>query len=1792
MSWLNIFGKSKKDGSHGHRAHSARRRMTLESLESRQLLAVTGLPEANTDVYSVSAGQDVMMQVGSIYGVLANDDVADGSLKEVVPVMDGETNQNGTFAIGDDGAFVYHPVAGFIGIDTFTYTLNEVDATTGDVLGSSTGTVIVSVQEGYQPIANTDIYTTTVNTTKTVDEAEGVLANDISPNNLELKVMQEYVVKVDAAGNPEIDPNTLLPIPKTIKTEHGTVQFTMDTWSADGYGSGAFVYTPEANFIGIDTFVYQATDFDLDSALCTVVIMIDGTNPTINTDTYTVKNNQTLAITDAQYGLLANDTSSASQVLTVTGSGTTVNGGTWAITDSDKGLFTYTPAAGFIGIDTFNYTVLSNGVEIGVGTAVIDVTGVQAPIANPDVFTTNEGETLTVGPLGVLGNDISVSGLPLEVATASQGEFTTTNGGTVKIDSNGAITYTPAKDFYGVDTWSYRAADVNGLVQGTESSQAQIVFVVKQVIDPTAVTDHYQMVAGENATLSVDAAQGVLVNDLNVTASTTVTPKFVGTFDTVKGGSVTIAADGSFVYTPKAGFIGTDMFFYSAEGMGGSSNIATVAIDVISSTEYRPEAIGDLYSVIKGNTLTVADAGFGVIKNDISKAGLALSVVVNDVDNNIYTTTSQKGATVTLNADGTFTYTPAAGSTFIGLDTFTYQVQDSAGNVSDFATVVVNVISQSDVAPVVNTDYYSVVTGNTLTQDTGRNLISNDTTLTGGALVAVAETITSVNGGTVTINADGTFVYTPKAGFVGTDMFGYTVSDGAYSSKGVAVVTVLDLSSIKPIAESDVYVTEVNETLTVGDSTATTAQGVLVNDLSPTGLPLTAVPVTDMVTSSGGKVTIYANGSMVYTPKTGFVGMDSFLYQVTDGVWTSEGLVVITVNNAVLPTANNDIFTTMENTAINPMDVLKNDVSPSGEALSINAVDTTTYNTQGTVTINVGDKTLSYTPKTGFVGVDTFAYQITDESGNTSWAVVTVNVAERIKATTLEDKYSVSCGGILVVDATYGVLSNDVAVDGTLSVQWNSSPRYGTLTLNADGSFTYEAKAGFTGTDTFYYRAQDTAGNYSINTLVTITVSYQEGISANDTYHTMVNEALTTVDPSDPNYNVKKDQAGVLSNDSYPNGTAQNPSGSVVDLEAVLISGPVHGTLVLNADGTFTYTPESGFVGVDNFTYRAKTTQADGTVLYGNLAQATITVIQDCPELIDSTVYWTDWQDTNLFMDNKGHTLVDNWDVPSGEVLSVITDEDGSVTYNTKEGGTVTIYSSGVFEYMPAVGFIGRDSFSYQVTDGICEVDATANIVVNPVIYVACGGVTITQNNDNLEVIDAKKHSMLNENLHNITAVKVISTYRNTKFTVNTDGCYRSTGANIWLPDGIYLESQAAGKSTDKLFVNGSANADNFALSNDDWETPNGDMVSKVFNNGVVNGYTGLNGTPIFTNNVEEATLSGRYGNDTYYVEGLMSQITKTTIDSGKNEDTLDFSEASEGVNINIGKSSAQQIFASSSNKLISKGRLLGLVGTEYNDTLIGCSGNNTIWGLGGDDYIDGGSGNDVIFGGAGNDVIEGGSGNDIIFGGDGNDTINDKSGKNILIGDAGADRLGGKGSNVLVGGTTAEGLEQTRDAFAAIFSAWTSSKKISDRFAAVNALLADNLVADDAVNTLTGGSSNDMFFASSKDSVVNFDAKKDAWTKVSTSAVPSIVIGGTLQTKKTVLLTAVPSSGMSGTAYTYKWEIFAPGNETTIPQQTLEGNTVSFKPLNGAGDYTVKLTMTDENGVATTLTQSFYVKP
>ena len=142
-------------------------------------------------------------------------------------------------------------------------------------------------------------------------------------------------------------------------------------------------------------------------------------------------------------------------------------------------------------------------------------------------------------------------------------------------------------------------------------------------------------------------------------------------------GTLTMNADGSFVYTPNADFNGTDGFSYLTNDGAGDSQVATVTITV-NPVNDDPEAVDDAYSVDEDTTLTV-DAATGVLAND------------TDVDGDTLTAALVSGpanGTLTLNADGSFSYTPNAN--FNGTDTFTYSVSDGTTTVEATVTITVN----------------------------------------------------------------------------------------------------------------------------------------------------------------------------------------------------------------------------------------------------------------------------------------------------------------------------------------------------------------------------------------------------------------------------------------------------------------------------------------------------------------------------------------------------------------------------------------------------------------------------------------------------------------------------------------------------------------------------------------------------------------------------------------------------------------------------------------------------------------------------------------------------------------------------------------------------------------------------------------------------------------------------------------------------------------------------------------------------------------------------------------------
>ncbi len=207
-------------------------------------------------------------------------------------------------------------------------------------------------------------------------------------------------------------------------------------------------------------------------------------------------------------------------------------------------------------------------------------------------------------------------------------------------------------------------------------------------------------------------------------------------------------------------------------------------------------------------------------------------------------------------------------------------------------------------------------------------------------------------------------------------------------------------------------------------------------------------------------------------------------------------------------------------------------------------------------------------PVTNYNGVDSFTYSVSDGSLSSLPVTVTLNVAAvNDPPVAADNSYSATEDVTLSVTAP-GVLVGDSDPDGnTLRAILVTPPARGTLSLNINGSFVYTPTANLNGQDTFTYKANDGLLDSNVVT-VTINVAAVNDapVGVADSYSTDQNVPLT-VPPR-----------GVLNNDTDADGEI---------LTATLVAGPAHGTLTLNANGSFSYTPTAGYNGPDSFTYQA-----------------------------------------------------------------------------------------------------------------------------------------------------------------------------------------------------------------------------------------------------------------------------------------------------------------------------------------------------------------------------------------------------------------------------------------------------------------------------------------------------------------------------------------------------------------------------------------------------------------------------
>lgn len=485
-------------------------------------------------------------------------------------------------------------------------------------------------------------------------------------------------------------------------------------------------YIPTPGYSGPDSFTYTVTDRNGNEITSTVNVTVPDTvnyAPTAMPDSDTTPENTAVMI-----DVLANDSDPDGDTLSLADVDTPSHG--TAVISGDNII--YTPAADFIGTDTFNYTIRDSNNNTATAAITVTVSNVNsAPLATNDTRTTPEDTPITID---VMSNDSDPDGDSIRIDSNDS-----PISGTAVI-SGDSIIYTPNSGFTGTDIFDYTITDGNG---GTQTATVTVT-VEATNIPPIAVDDT------ASTAFETPVIINVAANDSDPDGTQTCV---TGIASNPKNGYVNILTSGTEIsYTPFDGFSGIDSFVYTACDDDGGTATATVTVTVAANTNQAP-TLSPNYAAIQGYfPVTIR-----VLADDSDPEGDTLTLTG--------ITTPPSNGTAEMNGD-TVVYTANAG--FVGSDVFYYQASDGNGNVGT-ARVDVDVKNDNS-APVVSTiPALAASLSGTTTMDIASYLSDADGD---SVYVAVADAL----GGAITFSGT-TLQYTPREATT-SDTIYITVSDG------------------------------------------------------------------------------------------------------------------------------------------------------------------------------------------------------------------------------------------------------------------------------------------------------------------------------------------------------------------------------------------------------------------------------------------------------------------------------------------------------------------------------------------------------------------------------------------------------------------------------------------------------------------------------------------------------------------------------------------------------------------------------------------------------------------------------------------------------------------------------------------------------------------------------------------------------------------------------------------------------------------------------------------------------
>ena len=802
---------------------------------------------------------------------------------------------------------------------------------------------------------------------------------------------------------------------------------------------------------------------------------------------------------------------------------------------------------------------------------------------------------------------------------------------------------------------------------------------------------------------------------------------------------------GVLTWTPREDQLGVHSFAIQKSDAAGNAISQQFDLTVLGTIPAFP----DSYEIDEDQTLQI-DVSNGVLGNDADEQ-LRPSLLVE-------VTVEPEHGDLDLATDGSFTYIPDPN--FSGEDTFRYRATDGA-DISNEAPVTITVRPTND-PPNARNNVYTLNEDETFPIDADSGLLANDHDPDGDAMTATI--MEEPSNGTVTLELDGSFTYIPNPNFFGDDLFTYLATDenGASSEAQVRlqVVSVEDT----PQAIEDSYTATEDELLTVDMD-----QGVLANDTDGDGDSLTATVIVD---PDHGRLSFNDDGSFTYTPDDNFFGSDSFQYRASDGNLVSE-TTEVSINVTGVddpPTAVDDELSAVLQDGAQVLDVLDNDSSDPDDAQELTIVslsESTTARGAQVRIINDG-AAIEYTP--GNAGFDSFTYTIEDSDGLTAEATVTVDVSDFV-ANSLSGRVYIDSDDNGVSDASEnGIPGVMITLTGTddqgsevnqsvltsdLGLYTFTDLRPGTYALEQhqpasmiDGLESVGSHGGTAVDDAIrqiVLESDDQATSYnfaerglsskyisiqfylastpSMLGLMRSTVAQAEEDSGNVELAASILDELSDV-PSDiddnglvaANLSFDVDQDQSLSIDAEDGLLTGDLDGNFDDFRTLVVSDPQNGTLDIDPDGSFFYSPRPGFTGEDEFTYVITDGENESN-------EATVTIsINESEE--ESPIELAPLSNVTLLAGSPLHIPLDGFHAEGDDLTYTVTTDNGAVDASVLEGNrsmriNVTGFGDMVFEL-----FEGRAPRPTERIIELAEDDFFENIIFHRIIdgFVIQGG--------------------------------------------------------------------------------------------------------------------------------------------------------------------------------------------------------------------------------------------------------------------------------------------------------------------------------------------------------------------------------------------------------------------------------------------------------------------------------------